>query len=160
MWRSSSMGLPFLVRVTGSMSLGGGSSIVGGRSGWGGEVDCRWLRGSPDGGLDGVGDGVGDESGGGVSVGCGVGFSFSASCSSGFPSSPFGCCGLVPSNGRGSMAFPARLGKAACLPAEGVVNGAACWDDGGRAEGLRQALRTAWDAAGSVQRLPARKRCG
>jgi hypothetical protein len=137
----------------GSMSPGGGSSIVGGRSGWREEVDC-WPF-SPDGGVDaGVGIGVA------VWVGCVV--VFAASWPSGFPPSFFGC-DLELSNERGSTPFPARLAKAACLPAEGVVNGAACWqqsNDGGSADGLRRELRTAWDAAGSDQRPPLRKRCG
>jgi hypothetical protein len=46
--------------------------------------------------------------------------------------------------GSGSTAFPARLAKAACLPAEGVVKGLACWaqtgDDGMRPDGLQRDL--------------------
>jgi hypothetical protein len=60
------------------------------------------------------------------------------------------------------MPFPARLAKAACLPAEGVVKRAACWQQGGDGAGLRREARacTAEDTAGSVHRPPARKRCG
>ena len=61
------------------------------------------------------------------------------------------------------MPFPARLAKEACLPAEGVVNGAACWqqsEEGSSGAGLRQETRAACETAGSVHRLPVRNRCG
>ncbi|KAK4152849.1 alkaline phosphatase [Chaetomidium leptoderma] len=143
MCRISSMGLPFLVWVTGSMSPGGGSSIVGGRSGCGAEEA---------------------EGGGGGGVGVPWAVALASSCPSGFSSSLFDS-GLESSTRTGSMPFPARLAKAACLPAEGVVKRAACWQhagNGGNAEGLRREARarTACDAAGSVQRPLVRKRCG
>lgn len=121
MWRSSSIGLPFLVRVTGSMSDGGGSSIVG----RGGMVVVVFVV---------------EEGGGGCSVVLAVVVSW-VFFSSGFTPFPTAPCGLAASSccaccdfeggssdvscaGRGSIPLPALFAKAACKPAEGVVKGA------------------------------------
>lgn len=95
----SSMGLPFLAWVIGSMSPGGGSSIVFGRSGWEGEV-VFW----PD-SADGECDEAGDPRDGGGSVGCGVGL-LCGVCSPVF--CPF-ICPLGPPSCVFPPAFPSGL---------------------------------------------------
>lgn len=127
------------------MSAGGGSSIVGGRFNLEDEVVCLVV--SP--------DETGDDE---VVVVVDVVVPFPVSCLSRFSASLLGG-GLGGSKETGSMAIPARLANEACLSAEGVVNGTACWHDADvctEESGLRRGRRAVGCdvAAGSVQQRP------